>query len=217
LTRYYPRAKRRTLLNHLMMPAALALTPIYGSLIVHGTVLPLALVAAVAIFFLDINMNVVGSFKDLWEASACERVLPAVFGPRPAVVVALLSALIGIHLQLGAVALGLAHVGALVPLGLALPWIVHSRIQLYRRPTPRQGYIALGAGRLSECLTFPALIAGVLPLDHSLALIGAGLLLALYTQTIIPENILPEAADEPITVARERARVFGAESTRGAY
>lgn len=217
LTRYYPKAKRHTLLNHLMMPAALALTPLYGSLLVHGAVLPLAVVAALSIFFLDINMNVIGSFKDLWDTSARERVLPAVIGPRPAVVLALLSASFGLGLQVVAVGLGLANAGALLPIGFAAILILHSRARLYRHPSPKEGYRALGVGRLSECLSFPALIVGVLPLDHGLALIGAGLLLALYTQTIIPENVLPASADEPIVVAPRRAGVFGSQPTRGVY
>jgi 4-hydroxybenzoate polyprenyltransferase len=210
LTRYYPAAKRHTALNHLMMPAALAMTPLYGSLMVHGVVLPLAIVAAVSIFFLDINMNVVGAFKDLWNASTFEHVLPAVWGPRPAVVVALGCGIVGIAVQAAAVFAGWARVAALLPLGLALIMTIQSRLKLYRHPSPKQGYQALGVGRLSECLSFPALCVGVLPLDHGMALVLACLLLALYTQTIIPENVLPEEADRPLTSRPGRAALSNA-------
>ena len=199
LTRFYPAAKKRTLLNHLMMPAALALTPIYGSLVMYGHVAPLAWFAAGAIFFADINMNVVGCFKDLWDRSAREQVLPVVLGPHRAVLVALAAGLGGIAVAVSAVALGYAGAGALIPLAPATALTVWSRLTLYRCPSARCGYMALGAGRLAECLTFPALIAGVLPLDHALSLILGCMLFALYTQTLIPEAVLPEDADRPIT------------------
>lgn len=216
LTRYYPKAKRHTVLNHLMMPAALALTPLYGSLVVHRAILPLALVAAVSIFFLDINMNVVGSFKDLWSPSTQERVLPVVVGAKPAVLIALATGIIGLGVQVGAVAFGWTGRAVLLPLAGAAWLTLSSRLALYRHPSPKQGYAALGAGRLSECLAFPALAIGSLPIDHGLCLIASCALLALYTQTIIPENILPDGADEPIQASHgvDRLRI---RATRGVY
>ncbi len=194
LTRLYPIAKKYTLLNHLMMPGALAMTPIYGALIVHGRVPTLAWFASASIFFMDINMNIVGSFKDVWDDSAKERVAPVVLGPRPAVVVALVAGLAGLAIQGAAVALRFASWGPILPLTVATWLTIVSRVRLHREPSAARGYAALQAGRLAECLAFPALVAGVLALDHALSLIAAGVFLALYTQTIIPENVLPEAA-----------------------
>jgi 4-hydroxybenzoate polyprenyltransferase len=207
LTRYYPRAKKVTLANHLMMPAALALTPLYGSLVVHGRLNPLAIVSSAAILLGDINMNVVGSFKDLWDRSAQERVLPVVVGARAAVVIALGCGLAGLGLQASAVALGWAGGGALVPLAAALTLTLVSRARLYREPTAKVGYAALQMGRLSECMAFPALVAGVLPFDHAVGVIGCCVFVALYTQTIIPENILPDEASATIGGARGAAAV----------
>jgi hypothetical protein len=48
-------------------------------------------------------MNIVGSFKDLWDDSVHERVAPVVFGARPAVLIALASSLVGIGVQTAAV------------------------------------------------------------------------------------------------------------------
>lgn len=193
-TRKYSALKKVTLLHHLMMPAALSLTPVYGSLVMHGKVLPLAWVSAGAIFLGDINMNIVGAFKDLWDTSAKERVLPTVIGARPAIAVALTAGLLGIGSQVAAVAIGWATPTALVPISLACALTIWSRVRLYREPSAKVGYASLQAGRISECFTFPGLIAGVLPIDHALAVILCLVLLALYTQTIIPEAVLPEEA-----------------------
>lgn len=198
LVRYYPRAKGVTVLNHLMMPAALALTPAYGCLVVHGEVAPIAWLAAGVIFFMDINMNVVGSFKDLWASSAKERVLPLVWGTRPAVLVSLSCGLIALGGLAAAVASGWLGLGVLVPLIPAAWLTISSRVRLYRHPSAREGYRALQAGRLSECLTFPASAAGVLSLGYGLAVISGCVLFALYTQSIMPEAVLPDEADTPI-------------------
>lgn len=198
MVRFYPRAKGVTVLNHLMMPAALAFSPIYGSLVVHGAVLPIALLAAAIVFFMDINMNVVGSFKDLWGSSAKERVLPLVWGPRAAVVASLAAALLAMGLLVVALVLGWLGWGVLVPLVAAAYLTLRSRLRLYRHPSALEGYRALQAGRLSECLTFPATVAGILPLWHGLAVIGGCVAFALYTQTIMPEADLPEEANVPI-------------------
>jgi 4-hydroxybenzoate polyprenyltransferase len=195
LTRFYPRMKKITVLNHLFMPGALAMTPIYGALIVHGRLPPLALFAAASIFFMDINMNIVGSFKDLWDDSAQERVAPVVFGARPAVVIALVAGLLGLAVQVAAVALGFAGAGLLLGVAVATTFTVRSRLRLYRAPSAVNGYAALQAGRLAECFSFPAVALGVLPLEHGIPLVASCVFLALYTQTIIPENILPEAAN----------------------
>lgn len=205
-TRYYPRAKKYTVLNHLMMPAALALTPLYGSLIVHGEILPVAIFAAATIFLMDINMNVVGSFKDLWDRSTAERVMPVVWGPRAAVVVSLLCGVAAIGVSASAVVLGYVGYGALVPLGFALHLTVFSRMRLLKEPSPKMGYLALQAGRLAECLAFPALIAGVLAFDHGIAVIVGAMLLALYTQTIIPENVMPESSSAVLIDFPKEAR-----------
>ncbi|WP_394829531.1 UbiA prenyltransferase family protein [Pendulispora albinea] len=194
LTRKYSALKKHTVLHHLMMPGALALTPLYGSLIVHGQVLPLAWISAAGIFLGDINMNVVGSFKDLWETSEQERVLPVVIGPKPAIAVALVCGVAGMAVQAGSVVIGWAHAGALIPLVPACALTIWSRLRLYEEPSAKVGYSALQAGRIAECLSFPALIAGVVRVDHALAIILCLMLLALYTQTIIPENILPDKA-----------------------
>ena len=200
-TRKYSALKKVTLFHHLLMPAALALTPLYGALVVHGEVPRLAWVSAIAIFLGDINMNVVGAFKDLWDTSSKERVLPLVIGSRPAIVVALVAGLAGLLTQVLAVAMGWARVGALVPIALAIALTLWSRIRLFHEPSAKVGYAALKAGRLSECFGFPALIAGVLPIDHALSLILCLTLLALYTQTIIPENVLPEEASRVLEVS----------------
>lgn len=189
--RLYPGAKRTTLLNHVLMPAALGLTPLVGALVAHGTIPPAATAAAFGIFLFDINMNVVGAFKDLWDGSMTEKVLPAVWGARPAVVAALLCGLLGIAVLTTPVVFGWVGAGALLPLLPALVLTLVSRMRLYRTPNARVGYSALKAGRLAECFAFPALLAGMLPLDHALSLISSFMLFALYTQTVIHENILP--------------------------
>lgn len=194
LTRWYSRAKRASLAHHLLLPAALGLMPAYGALMVSGAVTELSLYAGLSIFLIDVNMNIVGAFKDLWDGSAHERVLPLVWAPRPAVVVALLSALVGIGVQVLAVSAGLCGPAPLVPLALGAALTVHSRLALLRKPCAEVGYAALKSGRLTECLTFPALLAGLLPWAQAIWQIGALTFFALLGQTLIPEAELPPEA-----------------------
>lgn len=199
LTRWYSRAKQHTLFHHLMLPAALGLMPIYGSLMVDDAVHVLAWFSGVSIFLIDINMNIVGAFKDLWAGSAKERVLPLVWGARPAVAVALLAGLVGLAVQIIPVALGLCAAPPLIPLSLAAMLTIDSRARLLKSPNASVGYAALKSGRLTECLSFPALIAGVLPLRDALLTIGALTFFALLAQSSIPEAQLPPEADTTLT------------------
>jgi 4-hydroxybenzoate polyprenyltransferase len=201
LTRWYSRVKRVSLAHHLLLPAALGLMPIYGSLMVHGEVSGLACIAGASICSIDINMNIVGTFKDLWQGAARERVLPVVWGPRPAVVAALLLGLFGILVQMIAVEQGLCGPEPLLPLlPLAIGAIltVHSRVQLLRWPSATVGYAALQSGRLTECLCFPALLAGLLPASEALAIIAALTMFALFGQALLPEARLQDGADAKI-------------------
>ncbi len=197
-TRYYSRLKQSSLIHHFALPAALGLLPVLGSLAVHNQVLPLALIAGVSIFLIDINMNVIGAFKDLWDDSVKECVLPVVWGARPAILFALAMGIAGIVLQMAAIPMGFAGGLALLPLALGLILTIHSRLALLRKPCAKVGYMALKSGRLTECLTFPALLLGVLPPLTAIAIIATLTLLALCLQTLIPEAKLPKAADTPL-------------------
>lgn len=193
-TRYYSRLKRSTLLHHLLLPAALDLMPLYGALLTGHRVTPLSLWVGASIFLIDVNMNIVGTFKDLFEGSARERVLPTVIGDRPAVRVALACGVLGVAVQGAAVFAGLCGAGALVPLGLGLALTLHSRLALHATPNAAVGYAALKSGRLTGCLTFPAALAGRLPPAHAAVIIAALTMFALYAQQIIPEARLPNDA-----------------------
>jgi 4-hydroxybenzoate polyprenyltransferase len=195
LTRWYSRVKKVSLGHHLLLPAALGLTPAYGSVMVSGEVHVLAYFAGLSIFLIDVNMNIVGAFKDIWDASARERVLPVVWGPRPAIMVALVVGLGGILVQVIPISRGLCGLAPLVPLSLGAALTLRSRLRLFRSPCAARGYAALKSGRLTECLTFPALIAGLLPLRDALLTIGALTCFALFTQTVIHEARLPHHAD----------------------
>lgn len=196
LTRYYSRLKRHSLIHHLMLPAALGLMPAYGALIVGGSVPPLAWLVGVSIVLIDLDMNIVGTFKDLWAGSAHERVLPAVIGARPAVEVALACGVLGIGLQALAPSWGLCGPNSWVPLSLALMLALHSRIALHRRPCAAVGYAALHSGRLTECLAFPASLAGLLSPWHAAAILAALTLIALGAQRLLPEARLPREAHD---------------------
>ncbi|PRP92854.1 prenyltransferase [Enhygromyxa salina] len=202
LTRWYSRVKQISLVHHLLLPAALGLMPAYGSLMVSGEVHALAAIAGVSIFLIDINMNIVGTFKDLYEGAVPERVLPVVWGPRPAVALALGVGLLGIAVQIIPVARGLCGPTPLIPLALGAALTVHSRVELLRSPCATVGYAALKSGRLTECLTFPALLAGLLPLRAAAFIIGALTFFALLAQTLLPEARLPEGAGANAELAR---------------
>ena len=193
-TRYYSRLKSYSLTHHLLLPAALGMLPLIGGLMVHHEVLPLAAIAGASIFLIDINMNIVGTFKDLFDGSAEERVLPVVVGARRAILVALVAGTVGIALQISAVPLGLAAPFMLVPLVAALGLTVHSRLRLLRVPTAEQGVAALKSGRLSECLSFPAVVAGTMPWRFAVGLIAVLTAAAFLLQALIPEAKLPESA-----------------------
>lgn len=196
MTRHYSRFKRWSLIHHVLLPAALGLMPAYGALIVGGSVPTLAWWVGVSIVLIDLDMNIVGTFKDLWAGSARERVLPAVMGAKPAVAIALSCGLLGIGLQALAPLLGLCGANSWVPLALALSLALHSRGALYRRPCAAVGYAALQSGRLTECLAFPASLAGLLPAWHAAAIIAAITLIALGTQRLLPEARLPREAHD---------------------
>jgi 4-hydroxybenzoate polyprenyltransferase len=196
LTRHYSRIKRHSLVHHLMLPAALGLLPAYGALMVGHALPGLALVAGASIMLIDVNMNIVGAFKDLWEGSARERVLPSVIGARRAVEVALVLGVTGIAIQALAVVRGPCDLAALIPLGLGLGLTLHSRLALRRRPCAAVGYAALQSGRLTECLTFPALIAGLIPTWQAAAILAALTVFALGAQRWIPEAQLPPEAHD---------------------
>ena len=191
-TRYYSRLKQSSLIHHLLLPSALSFMPILGSLVVHHEVLPLAIVAAVSIFLLDVNMNIVGTFKDLWDGSAKERVLPVVWGARPAITVALVTGVLGALIPMAAIVAGWMAPHALLPLGLGLLLTVRSRLRLYRTPSAKVGYSAFKSGRLTEYLSFPAVMAGVMPFGFSLMVIVTLTMTAFLTQALIPEARIPD-------------------------
>jgi 4-hydroxybenzoate polyprenyltransferase len=196
LTRHYSRIKRHSLIHHLMLPAALGLLPAYGALMVGHGVPSLALLAGASIMLIDVNMNIVGAFKDLWAGSVRERVLPTVIGTRRAVEVALVLGVVGIAIQALAAISGLCELAALIPLGLGLALTLHSRLALRRRPCAAVGYAALQSGRLTECLTFPALLAGLIPMWQAAAIIVALTIFALGAQRWLPEAQLPPEAHD---------------------
>ncbi len=198
LTRWYSLAKQVSLGHHLLLPAALGLMPIHGALLAGGEVPALAGIAGLSIFLIDINMNIVGAFKDLWAGSVRERVLPAVWGSRPAVAIALALALLGIFAQVLAIERGLCGALPLLPLALGAVLTVQSRLRLLRWPSAAVGYAALQSGRLTECLCFPALLAGLLPAAHALLIIGALTIFALLGQALLPEARLRDGADAKI-------------------
>jgi hypothetical protein len=121
-----------------------------------------------------------------------------VWGARPAVLAALFCGLLGIAVLTMPVLLGWVGDGAVLPLLPALVLTLVSRLRLYRTPNAMVGYSALKAGRLAECFAFPALLAGMLPLDHALSLIFSFMLFALHAQTVIQENILPTGEPEAV-------------------
>lgn len=198
LTRWYSRIKQLSLVHHVLLPAALGLMPIYGSLMAQGEVSGLAYLIGVSICLIDINMNIVGTFKDLWQGALREPVLPVVWGPRPAVAVALLLGLLGILVQMLAVARGLCGLWPLLPLSIGAILTVHSRVRLLRWPSAKVGYAALQSGRLTECLCFPAMLAGLLPPTTALAIIAALTTAALIGQALLPEAQLSTGADARI-------------------
>lgn len=195
LTRWYSRVKQVSLVHHLLLPAALGLMPIYGALLVYDEVPALAYVAGVSICLIDLNMNIVGTFKDLWRGAMREPVLPVVWGPRPAVIVALVSGLLGILVQMLAVGYERAP---LLPLTLGAILTLHSRLRLFFRPSAAVGYAALQSGRLTECLCFPALLPGLMPAAQGFGIIGALTLFALIFQALLPEARLRDGADATI-------------------
>lgn len=198
LTRWYSRIKQVSLVHHLLLPAALGLMPIYGSLMAQDEVGALAYVIGASICLIDINMNIVGTFKDLWQGAQREPVLPVVWGPRRAVALALLLGLLGILVQMLAVAHGLSGPGPLLPLSIGAILTVHSRVRLLRWPSAKVGYAALQSGRLTECMCFPAMLAGLLPATTALAIIAALTTAALVGQVLLPEAQLSVGADARI-------------------
>jgi 4-hydroxybenzoate polyprenyltransferase len=198
LTRWYSRIKQISLIHHLLLPAALGWMPIYGSLMAHDKVTGLAYIVGVSIFLIDINMNIVGTFKDLWQGAMREPVLPVVWGARPAVAVALLLGLLGILIQMLAVAHGLCGAAPLLPLSIGVILTVHSRVRLLRWPSAAVGYSALKSGRLAECMCFPALLAGLMPVTTGFVIILVLTTFALVGQALLPEAKLSTGADARI-------------------
>ena len=220
LTRWYSFLKKISLIHHLLMPAALALCPLYGAFVVsvpanttnggdesyHVFGLPrMVYIAALSIFCIDINMNIVGVFKDLFDGSAKERVLPVVIGSKPAVLVSFVVGGVGILLQAIPVFTGECTWHPIIPLAVGFLLHVVSRVRLYLEPTATVGYWALKMGRVVECLCFPALMFGVRPPVQAAA---TGILLvgvAAILQSLIKEADIPEEASNSDVVISNNA------------
>lgn len=185
-------------MHHLLMPLGLASTPSYGALVViqeeQGAVLsPLVWVAAISIFLLDINMNIVGCFKDLFDGCATdERVLPHVLGRRPAILVASVVGFLGLLVPIWAVVQGLCTWHPLLPVFVGFVLHVESRAWLFVDPSAQQGIRALKSGRLVECLVFPAVLFGVRPPLVAMGLVAFVVSVAYALQNMLQEAILPE-------------------------
>ncbi|CAB9508909.1 Prenyltransferase [Seminavis robusta] len=202
LTRWYSALKKYSLIHHLMLPAALGLTSLYGALLVSpsagaslaafGSLPTTIYYVAVSIFLIDINMNIVGAFKDLFEGSEEEFVLPVIFGKRPAIIVSGVLGTIGILMQ-GIPVFTTEDVTKepLLPLTLGLVVHCYSRIKLYLNPTAEQGYKALKAGRAVEVLCFPAMMFGARPPAEATLILVLLVGSALVLQAYIKEAELP--------------------------
>ncbi len=150
LTRYYSRLKRVSLIRHALLPVARGLMPVYGSLMVAHEVFPLSILAGISICLIDINMNIVGTFKDLWDGSTHERVLPVVIGARPAVSIALFTGVAGAFVQGAAVPLGLCGSGIWLPLGVGMALTLQSRLALHRYSKCQSRLRGVGVGTVDR-------------------------------------------------------------------
>jgi hypothetical protein len=86
----------------------------------------------------------------------------------------------------------------LLPLSIGALLTVHSRVRLLRWPSAAVGYAALKSGRLTECMCFPALLAGLLPITTSLTIIFGLTTFALVGEALLPEARLSIGADARI-------------------
>ena len=198
VVRWYSMFKKITLLHHLLMPLGLALTPIYGSLIVANEVTTLTIYGALSIFFVDINMNIVGCFKDLFDGCAeDERVLPIVIGRRNAILVASFFGLVGLLMPVSAVLGGKCSWLPLLPIGFGLLLHIESRTRLFLKPTAAEGIRALKSGRLTECTAFPCLLFGVRPLGQATMTVLSLVVAAFVLQHLLKEADVPSEKDKP--------------------
>jgi 4-hydroxybenzoate polyprenyltransferase len=76
LVRWYSRLKKFSLVHHVLLPAALGMMPPYGAMMALGTrgtprdIPAVSWLAGASIVLIDINMNIVGAFKDLFDGAA---------------------------------------------------------------------------------------------------------------------------------------------------
>ena len=194
LTRWYSYLKKTTLIHHLLLPLALALMPIHGALIASGQVQIsssrwwVVCCCGISIFLIDLNMNIVGTFKDLFAGSSQECVLPVILGRRPSVAVALVTGVVGIFVQVIPIYEHKCTMHPLVPLAIGLLLHLHSRTLLFQFPTAETGYRALKSGRGTECCVFPAMMFGVRsPVQ------AAGTAVALAAFAIVTQALIKEA------------------------
>lgn len=189
LTKIYPSLKRVTVFNHVLMPLSESLAPICGSLLAFGRVMPAAWFSVFLIFFMDLNMNIIGSFKDLQDDSIKEKVLPVVAGPKFAALFSLFCGILALSIGVVPIVLGLVSQWSLLFLGIAAFLTIKSRLMVLNRFDAKTGYQALKEGRLAEVTSYPSLICGIISLPAALFLITAILLFTFYSQNIIPENV----------------------------
>ncbi len=174
---------------NIIFPVITSLIAPYASLVTTGTIPPAVVLIAVTIFFYDLGMNIIGTFKDI-EGDRISGVctLPVRIGPyRAAVIVAVASA-ISIIIAFMPYYFGYLKAGYFIPLFIALIFTIKSRFSLLKDPTSSTGYKALKDSRIGLIVLYSSFIAGALPLRSSITLVLVLIGIVVFAQNHVLEE-----------------------------
>lgn len=185
----YSLLKKYGVIANLIFPVIMSLIAPYAALITTNTIPPAVVLISITMFFYDIGMNIIGTFKDMdGDKATGVLTLPVRIGPfRAAVVVAVVST-ISMIIAFLPYYMGYIRVDYLLLLGIAFIFTLKSRISLLKDPTQSTGYKALKDSRIGFIVLYCSFIAGILPLKSSIILIVGLIVTVTFLQNYILEE-----------------------------
>lgn len=159
---------------NIIFPVITSLIAPYASLVITGTIPPAVVLISVTIFFFDLGMNIIGTFKDI-EGDKASGVctLPVRIGLFNAAIIVAITSIISMLFAFMPYYSGYLKADYFIILGIAFIFTAKSRISLLKDPTPSTGYKALKDSRISLILLYSSFIAGVIPLQLSIMMVVA--------------------------------------------
>lgn len=174
---------------NIIFPVITSLIAPYASIVTTGTVPPAVVLIAVTIFFYDLGMNIIGTFKDIeGDRTTGVCTLPIRIGPLNAAIVVGVASVISMIIAFMPYYFGYLKADYFLLLSIALILTIKSRISLLRDPTPSTGYKALKDSRICLIVLYSSFIAGVIPLRSSITIVTVLIGIVVLLQNYVLEE-----------------------------